>query len=148
MRIDRRRFRGGTNRHRHGRSRTDYLLVAHLDERRALRRGLQLAAGPAQSLRPRPTRSWRTFSKLDATVVQLPPFEVLGGTHAGDLVTPGKRFFQARLPDAADRRGRVRGRRADPAARDFVSHREPRCRAETPRRDAISRTRCRAPRCG
>ena len=34
------------------------------------------------------------FSKLDATVVQLPPFEVLGGTHAGDLVTPGKRFFQ------------------------------------------------------
>ena len=26
--------------------------------------------------------------------MQLPPFEVLGGTHAGDLVTPGKRFFQ------------------------------------------------------
>ena len=34
------------------------------------------------------------FSKLDPTVVQLPPFEVVGGTHAGDLVTPGKRFFQ------------------------------------------------------
>lgn len=34
------------------------------------------------------------FSKLDPTVVQLPPFEVLGGTHAGDLVLPGKRFFQ------------------------------------------------------
>ena len=34
------------------------------------------------------------FSKLDPTVVQLPPFEVLGGTHSGDLVTPGKRFFQ------------------------------------------------------
>lgn len=34
------------------------------------------------------------FSKLDPTVVQLPPFEVLGGTHAADLVTPGKRFFQ------------------------------------------------------
>jgi hypothetical protein len=34
------------------------------------------------------------FSKLDPTVVQLPPFEVIGGTHAGDLVTPGKRFFQ------------------------------------------------------
>ena len=34
------------------------------------------------------------FSKLDPTVVQLPPFEVLGGTHAGDLVRPGKRFFQ------------------------------------------------------
>lgn len=34
------------------------------------------------------------FSKLDPTVVQLPPFEVLGGTHAGDLVAPGKRFFQ------------------------------------------------------
>lgn len=34
------------------------------------------------------------FSKLDPTVVQLPPFEVLDGTHAGDLVTPGKRFFQ------------------------------------------------------
>ena len=33
-------------------------------------------------------------SKLDPTVVQLPPFEVLGGTHAGDLMTPGKRFFQ------------------------------------------------------
>ena len=34
------------------------------------------------------------FSKLDPTVVQMPPFEVLGGTHAGDLVRPGKRFFQ------------------------------------------------------
>ena len=34
------------------------------------------------------------FSKLDPTVVQLPPFEVLGGTHPGDLVVPGKRFFQ------------------------------------------------------
>ena len=34
------------------------------------------------------------LSKLDPTVVQLPPFEVLGGTHAGDLVVPGKRFFQ------------------------------------------------------
>ena len=34
------------------------------------------------------------FSKLDPTVVQLPPFEVLGGTHAGDLAIPGKRFFQ------------------------------------------------------
>ena len=34
------------------------------------------------------------FSKLDPTVVQLPPFEVLGGTHAGDLTSPGKRFFQ------------------------------------------------------
>lgn len=34
------------------------------------------------------------FSKLDPTVVQLPPFEVLGGTHAGDLVVPGRRFFQ------------------------------------------------------
>jgi hypothetical protein len=34
------------------------------------------------------------FTKLDATVVQLPPFEVLGGTHAGDLTVPGKRFFQ------------------------------------------------------
>lgn len=34
------------------------------------------------------------FSKLDPTVVQLPPFEVLGGTHAADLVVPGQRFFQ------------------------------------------------------
>src|SRR5687768_7566877 len=34
------------------------------------------------------------FSKLDPTVVQLPPFEVLGGTHAADLTRPGKRFFQ------------------------------------------------------
>ncbi len=34
------------------------------------------------------------FSKLEANVVQLPPFEVLGGTHAPDLVTIGKRFFQ------------------------------------------------------
>ena len=34
------------------------------------------------------------LSKLDPTVVQLPPFEVMGGTHAGDLVTVGKRFFQ------------------------------------------------------
>jgi hypothetical protein len=34
------------------------------------------------------------FSKLDPTVVQLPPFEVVGGTHAADLVMPGRRFFQ------------------------------------------------------
>lgn len=34
------------------------------------------------------------FSKLDPTVVTLPPFEVLGGTHAADLTVPGKRFFQ------------------------------------------------------
>jgi hypothetical protein len=34
------------------------------------------------------------FSKLDPTVVTLPPFEVLGGTHAGDLLVPGRRFFQ------------------------------------------------------
>ncbi len=34
------------------------------------------------------------FSKLDPTVVQLPPFEVVGGTHAADLTAPGKRFFQ------------------------------------------------------
>jgi hypothetical protein len=34
------------------------------------------------------------LSKLDPTVVQLPPFEVMGGTHAGDLTTAGKRFFQ------------------------------------------------------
>lgn len=34
------------------------------------------------------------ISKLDPTVVTLPPFEVLGGTHAADLVVPGKRFIQ------------------------------------------------------
>lgn len=34
------------------------------------------------------------LSRLDANVVQLPPFEILGGTHPGDLVTPGKRFIQ------------------------------------------------------
>ena len=34
------------------------------------------------------------LSRLDPTVVQLPPFEVLGGSHAGDLRAPGKRFFQ------------------------------------------------------
>jgi hypothetical protein len=34
------------------------------------------------------------FSKLDPTVVQLPPFELLGGSHPGDLTSPGKRFFQ------------------------------------------------------
>ncbi len=34
------------------------------------------------------------LSRLDPTVVQLPPFEILGGTHPGDLVTPGRRFFQ------------------------------------------------------
>jgi hypothetical protein len=33
-------------------------------------------------------------SKLDPTVVQLPPFEVVGGTRAADLVAPGKRFLQ------------------------------------------------------
>ena len=34
------------------------------------------------------------FSKLDPQVVQLPPFEILGGNHPGDLTTPGKRYFQ------------------------------------------------------
>ena len=33
-------------------------------------------------------------SKLDPTVVQLPPFEVVGGTRAADLLAPGKRFLQ------------------------------------------------------
>jgi hypothetical protein len=40
------------------------------------------------------TRIVPDFSKLEANVVQLPPFEVLGGTHAGDVVTGGRRFFQ------------------------------------------------------
>ena len=34
------------------------------------------------------------LSKLDPTVVQLPPFEVQGGSHPGDLLTPGRRFIQ------------------------------------------------------
>jgi len=33
-------------------------------------------------------------SKLDPSVVQLEPFEVIGGSHAPDLRVPGKRFFQ------------------------------------------------------
>jgi hypothetical protein len=33
-------------------------------------------------------------SKLDASVVQLQPFEVIGGSHAPDMRVPGKRFFQ------------------------------------------------------
>ena len=40
------------------------------------------------------TRIVPDFSKLEANVVQLPPFEVLGGTHPGDLLITGKRFFQ------------------------------------------------------
>jgi hypothetical protein len=34
------------------------------------------------------------FSKLDPTVVQLPPFEVQGGSQRSELRTPGKLFFQ------------------------------------------------------
>ncbi|MFN2447368.1 MAG: hypothetical protein ABR606_17505 [Vicinamibacterales bacterium] len=33
-------------------------------------------------------------SRLDASVLQLPPFEVVGGTRAEDLRTVGERFFQ------------------------------------------------------
>jgi len=33
-------------------------------------------------------------SRLDPSVVQLPPFEVIGGSHAKDVVTAGRRFFQ------------------------------------------------------
>jgi hypothetical protein len=33
-------------------------------------------------------------SKLDASVVQLQPFEIIGGSHAPDMRVPGKRFFQ------------------------------------------------------
>ncbi len=33
-------------------------------------------------------------SGLDPSVIQLPPFEVLGGTHAADLHTADRRFFQ------------------------------------------------------
>lgn len=40
------------------------------------------------------TRVAADFSKLDPTVVQLPPFEVIGGTRAADVVIPGRRFFQ------------------------------------------------------
>lgn len=35
-------------------------------------------------------------SGLEPTVVQLPPFEVVGGAHAGDLHTDDRRFFQYR----------------------------------------------------
>ena len=48
------------------------------------------------------------------------------GRHArGDLVTPGKRFFQYDYRLRLIERRPVRRRRADSAARDFVSHREP-----------------------
>jgi hypothetical protein len=33
-------------------------------------------------------------SKLDSSVVQLPPFEVIGGSHAEDMKVPGVRFIQ------------------------------------------------------
>jgi hypothetical protein len=33
-------------------------------------------------------------SRLDPSVVQLEPFEVIGGSHAPDMQVPGKRFFQ------------------------------------------------------
>ena len=33
-------------------------------------------------------------SRLDPTVVQVPPFEVVGGTHPRDVTTAGRRFFQ------------------------------------------------------
>ena len=33
-------------------------------------------------------------SRLDPSVVQLEPFEVIGGSHAPDMSVPGKRFFQ------------------------------------------------------
>jgi len=33
-------------------------------------------------------------SKLDPSVVQLQPFEIIGGSHAPDMRVPGKRFFQ------------------------------------------------------
>jgi hypothetical protein len=33
-------------------------------------------------------------SRLDPSVVQLDPFEVIGGSHAPDMRVPGKRFFQ------------------------------------------------------
>jgi hypothetical protein len=33
-------------------------------------------------------------SRLEPTVVQLPPFEVVGGTHPKDVTTAGRRFFQ------------------------------------------------------
>src|SRR5918996_4776107 len=33
-------------------------------------------------------------SRLDPSVVQLPPFEVVGGARANDLTTAGRRFVQ------------------------------------------------------
>src|SRR5438093_7800285 len=33
-------------------------------------------------------------SRLDATVAQMAPFEVVGGTHPADLYAPNRRFFQ------------------------------------------------------
>lgn len=40
------------------------------------------------------TRVVPDVSRLDPTVVQLPPFEVLGGTHPPDLTVPGRRYLQ------------------------------------------------------
>jgi hypothetical protein len=41
-----------------------------------------------------PTKVVADQSRLDPTVVQLPPFEVLGGTHPPDMTVPGRRYFQ------------------------------------------------------
>ena len=50
--------------------------------------------------------------RLEPAVLQFAPFEVLGGTHGADLRTEDRRFFQYRVPAAADRREHVRQGRA------------------------------------
>jgi hypothetical protein len=42
------------------------------------------------------TRTVADESRLDSSVVQLAPFEVIGGSHPGDLRSPTHRFFQYR----------------------------------------------------
>ncbi len=64
------------------------------------------------------------LSRLDPAVVQLPPFEILSGTHAGDITVPGKRFLQYRLQAARDRGGQLRRGPADPHVRDLLPHRK------------------------
>ncbi len=65
------------------------------------------------------------FSKLDADRGAAAAIRSARRHACGRPGDAGQAVLPVRLPDAADRRGRVRERRADPAARDFVSHRKP-----------------------
>ena len=84
----------GSRRGADRRDRSDAVLVAHQRRRRARRRAVHGRADLRGRSRPTTATVVVDQSRLEPSVVQFAPFEVLGGTHGADLRTDQRRFFQ------------------------------------------------------